>query len=498
VGAAPKPKTNIVPMRALSDKEALAWLVGRGRMETSTAALARDWRWSTSKVKSRLDRWAAAGEIDVKPGLGGRTVIVALSPAIELTASPADAALAGAAPAIVSVVTPAAAVPPPADGEAPAATAAEGRAAPAPAGGEAAAAVMAREPAFQPGDAFQASASVTPHESAPHQAAGAATPDAATSYTATPGAAAALSAPEPAARAEAASLPSRIGMRAPSVQAMPAAARHVPASHLSTSHVLTEPVFAGRVLAAPAPHPRGSGFVSFLAYMVAVALAGIAAYFSISGMIVLFPGAPLAIVVMGIVMETAKLITVAFLAHQWRLLGWLSRLVLMTLVTGLASINAAGVYSQLVAAHFGDRSATSAVETEAAALAAKTELQTQTIGDLDRRVAQIDGVIAEMTRRGRTSGALDAINTQRKQREALVGQRHHEAETLASLKSQAGAVAARTRQMEVEAAPIMYVAQMMGASTEQAIRLLILLMVLTCDPLAVALTAVASRPRRTM
>jgi hypothetical protein len=34
-----------------------------------------------------------------------------------------------------------------------------------------------------------------------------------------------------------------------------------------------------------------------------------------------------------------------------------------------------------------------------------------------------------------------------------------------------------------------------GATTEQAIRLLILLMVLTCDPLALALTGAASRPR---
>jgi hypothetical protein len=486
VGAAPKPKTNIVPMRALSDKEALAWLVGRGRIETSTAALARDWRWSTSKVKSRLDRWSAAGEIDVKPGLGGRTVIVALSPAtpvIELTASAVEVGPAGTAPAIVSVVTPAA-VPPSADGEA--AASAKEPAAAAPARNEGAAVVAsASEPVSQPGDPLQASV-ITPHtpdESAPHQTAGAA-PDAA-----------APSAPEPAARAEAASLPSRLGMRAPSVRAMPAA-RHLPTGHVPAGHVLAEPVFTRAALKAPLPHPRGSGFVSFLAYLVAVALAGIAAYFSITGMIVLFPGAPTAIVVMGVVMETAKLITVAFLAHQWRLLGWLSRLVLMTLVFGLASINAAGVYSQLVAAHFGDRSATSAVETEAAAVAAKSDLQAQTIADLDRRVAQIDGVIAEMTKRGRTSGALEAISTQRKQREALVGQRRHEAETLAALKTEAGAVAARTRQMEVEAAPIMYVAQMMGASTEQAIRMLILLMVLTCDPLAVALTAVASRPRR--
>jgi hypothetical protein len=236
--------------------------------------------------------------------------------------------------------------------------------------------------------------------------------------------------------------------------------------------------------------------VNVLAYVVAVALAGIAAYFSIRGMIVLFPGAPAAIVVMGISMEAAKLVTVAFLAHQWRLLGGLSRGVLVALVTGLAAINAAGVYSQLVAAHFGDRvSVTSAVETEASAVAAKTDVQTQTVADLDRRIGQIDAAISEMVRRGRGAGALEAIGAQRKLREALVSQRRHEAETLAGLKSEAGALAAKGRQIEVEAAPIMYVAQLMGATTEQAIRLLILLMVLTCDPLALALTAAASRPK---
>jgi hypothetical protein len=195
-------------------------------------------------------------------------------------------------------------------------------------------------------------------------------------------------------------------------------------------------------------------------------------------------------------MEAAKLVTVAFLAHQWRLIGRLSRAVLVTLVAGLAAINAAGVYSQLVAAHFGDRmTATSAVETKASALAAKTEVQSQTVADLDRRLGQIDAAIAEMVKRGRTTGALEAIGAQRKARETLVGQRRHEAETLADLKSEAGAVAAMSRQIEVEAAPIMYVAQLLGGTTEQAIRLLILLMVLTCDPLALALTAAASRPK---
>jgi hypothetical protein len=42
-----------------------------------------------------------------------------------------------------------------------------------------------------------------------------------------------------------------------------------------------------------------------------------------------------------------RLVTVAFLARQWRRVGYLSRAVLVTLVAGLPAINAGGVYSQL-------------------------------------------------------------------------------------------------------------------------------------------------------
>jgi hypothetical protein len=70
-----------------------------------------------------------------------------------------------------------------------------------------------------------------------------------------------------------------------------------------------------------------------------------------------------------------------------------------------------------------------------------------------------------MTKRGRTNGALDAINSQRKARADLVALRQREADVLTGLK------------------------------TEQAIRWLILAMVLCCDPLAIALTAAASARR---
>jgi hypothetical protein len=81
-----------------------------------------------------------------------------------------------------------------------------------------------------------------------------------------------------------------------------------------------------------------------LAYVAAVALAGAAAWFSIRGMVVLFPGSPVSVICMASAMEAAKLVTAGWLARRWRATVWIWRGVLIALVAGLAVINAAGVY----------------------------------------------------------------------------------------------------------------------------------------------------------
>ena len=86
-----------------------------------------------------------------------------------------------------------------------------------------------------------------------------------------------------------------------------------------------------------------------------------------------------------------------------------------------------------------------------------------------------------------------------KAREPLAWQRQREGTALADLKTEQAAVSARGRRIETEAAPICYVAERIGVDidSERAIRWLIALMVLCCDPLAIALTAAASARRST-
>jgi hypothetical protein len=272
----------------------------------------------------------------------------------------------------------------------------------------------------------------------------------------------------------------------PAISATPA-----PIAHPAT------PPQEGRDIPSVTP-PRNGSTLDVAAYTAAVALAGAAAFFSVKGVVTLFPGAPLAIVGMAATMEGSKLITAGWLAGRWRATTWLWRGILVALVAGLALINAAGVYAQLVSAHVGERGATtSAIETQDAALAARIEVAVHNVADLDRRLNQIDTAIEEAGKRGKTNAALSAIDGQRKARAELSGQRQREGVVLADLKAERAALGAKGKQLETEAAPIRYVAELLGVDTdsEKAIRWLIALIVLCCDPLAIALTAAASARR---
>jgi uncharacterized coiled-coil protein SlyX len=243
---------------------------------------------------------------------------------------------------------------------------------------------------------------------------------------------------------------------------------------------------------------RHGAAADVVAYMAAIALAGAAAWFSVRGMVVLFPGSPNSVIAMAVAMEAAKLITAGWLARRWRATALIWRAALVAFVFGLAVINAAGVYAQLVSAHVGDRgAATSRIEEQTADLEAKISVQAHTVADLDRRLAQIDTAVEKATEKGRTTAAMKLADDQRKARAGLVDERKREAGTLAALQAERASVAANGRRIETEAAPIRYVAELLGVDTdsEKAIRWLIALMVLCCDPLAIALTAAASARR---
>jgi hypothetical protein len=246
--------------------------------------------------------------------------------------------------------------------------------------------------------------------------------------------------------------------------------------------------------AVPATPERASGAFALVA---ALALATVAAYFSVTGMAEIFPGAPVAVMVLAATMEAGKLVVAGWLAAHWRRVGWKMRSVMVALVAGLALINAAGVFGKLVEAHVSvAASARSSVNERIETLDARVTAQSATVADLDSRVAQIDRAVDESTRRGRVTRAINIATQQRVTRDGLDTQRQAATATLVGLQTQRAALVGERFRIEASAGPIQYLAMMAGAAPEAAVRWLILLMVLCCDPAAIALTVAATSSRR--
>jgi hypothetical protein len=239
--------------------------------------------------------------------------------------------------------------------------------------------------------------------------------------------------------------------------------------------------------------------LDILALLAALSLAGVAAWFSIHGMVTLFPGNPAASLWLGISLEGAKIITAAWLGARWADVGWLARVSLIGFTAATGVLNATGVYSQLVAAHIGPKGMTAAgLETQDAGAAAKIEAAQGKVADIDRRLALIDATVEGAARRGNARTATRTMDEQRKARSALAGERERAMAELAGLKTERASGSAQGKAAALEAEPIQYVAQFLGVQRggEEVIRWVIALIVGCTDPFAIALAAALTSRRR--
>jgi hypothetical protein len=256
--------------------------------------------------------------------------------------------------------------------------------------------------------------------------------------------------------------------------------------------VSVAPTVPEAVAAAPERARTSRAF----ALVAALALATVAAYFSVAGMAEIFPGDPVAVMVLAGTMEAGKLVIAGWLAAHWRRTNWKMRTVMMALVAGLALINAAGVFGKLVEAHVSvAASSRSGVTERIEALDARVRAQSASVADLDSRIAQIDRAVDESTRLGRVTRAINIATQQRTTRDGLDTQRQAATATLVGLQAQRAALTGERSRIEASAGPIQYLAMMAGVAPEVAVRWLILLMVLCCDPAAIALTVAAAGAR---
>lgn len=88
-------------------------------------------------------------------------------------------------------------------------------------------------------------------------------------------------------------------------------------------------------------------FLAILILITSLAIAGIAAYFSIVGLALLFVGSGQSIIVMGTALEVGKLVVVSFLHQYWERLNFLIKSYLIIATILLMAITSIGIYGYL-------------------------------------------------------------------------------------------------------------------------------------------------------
>lgn len=238
--------------------------------------------------------------------------------------------------------------------------------------------------------------------------------------------------------------------------------------------------------------------INYLALIAALAVSGVSAYYSIIGLTAIFAAAFWPIIIMGGCLEFAKLVTASWLYRNWDITPFLLKSYLTIAVLILMLITSMGIFGFLSRAHIEQQvqMGTGAVE-QIQILSNKIEYEKQSIGDLDKQIAQIDAAITKMTDRGQAASSLRAADQQRKQRDAFVKKRDDHVKNISELQTNKIKLESETRKLEAEVGPIKYIASMLYESTthdelERAVRIIIILLVIVFDPLAVVLLIAAN------
>lgn len=249
-------------------------------------------------------------------------------------------------------------------------------------------------------------------------------------------------------------------------------------------------------------------------FIVAVSLSAVAAFYSIVGLAAIFAAAVWPIVIMGTILEVAKLTVTVWLHEYWRECRWIMKVYLIPAVLVLMVITSMGIFGFLSKAHIdqviptGDKSAQLALFDERIANErAIVENSRSLIKQMDDTV---NGIIEKgesreiKLRDGRTivrSPAEQALQVRRSQaqdRDRLTKTIEESQARVAAIQQERAPVAKEIRGLEAEVGPIKYIAALIYGDEpntnllERAVRWMIIILVAVFDPLAIMMLLAAT------
>ena len=242
-------------------------------------------------------------------------------------------------------------------------------------------------------------------------------------------------------------------------------------------------------------------FFGILTLIVGLAISGVAAWYSIVGLMAIFAAAKIPIAIMGAVLEVGKLLTASWLYQFWDKTNTLLKSYFTIAVVVLMFITSMGIFGFLSKAHMDQTLTVGDNSLLIERIDRKIDREKVKITDAETVVAQLDKtvqVLIDYDRIRGESGAIAVRESQNEERATLsniIDQAYSKIDTLSVEKLE---LDKEQLELEAEVGPIKYIAAFIYGDEldktllERAVRWIIITIIFVFDPLAVLLIVAAN------
>lgn len=241
---------------------------------------------------------------------------------------------------------------------------------------------------------------------------------------------------------------------------------------------------------------RSNILISYLALLSGLSISLVAIYYSVSGLISIFSGATLSIIIMGTTLEISKLISTVWLKQFWHITPNTIKTYLITAIIILMVITSLGVFGFLAKSNVEQAAVSGDIEDKLLILNDKIKIQEDVILSARKALGQLDGTVDQtLSRSDSEKGAIRSAKlrqSQQNERKQLQNNINDSQTIITTLKDQRVPISIQTRKQNIEYGPVKFVAAMFSngndpKNLENAVRYVIILIVIVFDPLAVIL-----------
>ncbi len=231
--------------------------------------------------------------------------------------------------------------------------------------------------------------------------------------------------------------------------------------------------------------------MNWLKYLVgisAILIAGCAAYFSVTGLGVLFAGASTAVMVMAGSLEFAKLVTATYLKQVWDDIKGFNKVYLTLSVGILMLITSAGIFGYLSNAFQAQSLQLQQVDREILVHQTKIDQNTTQITQLSTQITEFNSNQGKILDGGRVNSRLIRSIDNRDKQIAKINDKISNLQTENAQETEKiNQIKIANLGLEKEVGGFRFVADAFGIELKNVVKFFIFIIVIVFDPLAVAL-----------